>query len=159
MKGNKHMTDIMIIGAKIQYYRKQFSMTQEELAKKLGVSTQAVSKWEQKNSCPDITLLPQIADIFNISIDELFDRKGEKAIIYNAQQNLPWKDDEKLRFTVFCGHKLLTKKACKCIEGENLVNFNFHGVPYDIIGSAKFNCTNEKRSKFISNIVNKIKSD
>ena len=46
-------------------------LTQEDLAKLLGVSNQAVSKWETSNSCADIQLLPELAYIFNVSIDEL----------------------------------------------------------------------------------------
>ncbi len=61
----------MNLGKTITENRKLFSMTQEDLAAKLGVSPQAVSKWENNLSCPDITLLPDIANIFGISVDEL----------------------------------------------------------------------------------------
>ena len=60
------------IGQKIAYYRKLNGLTQGSLAEKLGVSTQAVSKWENSLCCPDIMLLPAIAKIFGITIDELF---------------------------------------------------------------------------------------
>ena len=63
------------IGERIAYYRRLNAMTQEELAQKLNISTQAVSKWEQKITSPDIMLLPELASIFNISIDELFGKK------------------------------------------------------------------------------------
>lgn len=59
------------IGERIAEYRKLMKMTQEELAEKLGVSGQAVSKWENDISCPDIMTLPLLADIFGISVDEL----------------------------------------------------------------------------------------
>ena len=64
----------MGLGKKIVYYRKNKNMTQEELAKQLGISNQAVSKWENEQSCPDVELLPKIADIFEITLDELFER-------------------------------------------------------------------------------------
>ena len=64
----------MGLGKKIAYYRKNKNMTQEELAKQLGISNQAVSKWENEQSCPDVELLPKIADIFEITLDELFER-------------------------------------------------------------------------------------
>ncbi|MCL1883202.1 MAG: helix-turn-helix domain-containing protein [Defluviitaleaceae bacterium] len=51
--------------------RRDKGITQEELAEYLGVSKAAVSKWEKKHSYPDITLLPQLATYFNVSIDEL----------------------------------------------------------------------------------------
>ena len=57
-----------IVGINIAYYRKINCLTQEELANLIGVSTQAVSKWEQQLTCPDIMLLPKIAKIFNITM-------------------------------------------------------------------------------------------
>ncbi len=59
------------LGKRIQAARKRLGMTQEQLAERLGVSGQAVSKWESDISCPDITALPTLADIFGISVDEL----------------------------------------------------------------------------------------
>lgn len=59
------------LGSRIAEYRKKKGMTQDQLAEHLGVSSQAVSKWENDLSCPDITLLPQLADYFNVTIDEL----------------------------------------------------------------------------------------
>ena len=59
------------IGNRISKYRKEKGLTQEELAAKLGVSSQAVSKWENDASCPDISLLPQLCRILGISVDEL----------------------------------------------------------------------------------------
>ena len=53
--------------------RKEKGYTQEKLAEMLGVTTAAVSKWECGNSYPDITLLPQLAEIFGVSLDYLFD--------------------------------------------------------------------------------------
>ena len=53
--------------------RREKGYTQEKLAEMLGVTTAAVSKWECGNSYPDITLLPQIAEIFDVSLDYLFD--------------------------------------------------------------------------------------
>lgn len=52
--------------------RKQKNLTQEQIAEALGVSSQAISKWETNTSYPDISLLPIIADYFGVSIDYLF---------------------------------------------------------------------------------------
>lgn len=54
--------------------RKQKGMTQEELAAVLGISEQAVSKWESGVCCPDIGLLPALADTFAVTLDELMGR-------------------------------------------------------------------------------------
>lgn len=64
------MTTIKI-NEQIAFLRKQKGLTQKELAVALGVTDQAVSKWESAQCCPDIQLLPDIADYFGVSIDEL----------------------------------------------------------------------------------------
>lgn len=61
----------MKIHEQIAFYRKQKGLTQEDLAKTLGVTNQAVSKWESAQCCPDIQLLPSLAAILDISVDEL----------------------------------------------------------------------------------------
>ena len=59
------------IGQRIAYYRKKAGLTQEELAEKCSVTPQAVSKWENDISAPDISLFPVLAELFNITCDEL----------------------------------------------------------------------------------------
>lgn len=65
------------LGKRISTLRREKELKQDELAEKLGVSSQAVSKWENDQTCPDISLLPLLANIFNISVDELL--TGKKA--------------------------------------------------------------------------------
>ena len=59
------------IGENIKNLRKRKEVTQEELAEHLGISFQSISKWERGDGFPDITMLPDLADFFDISIDEL----------------------------------------------------------------------------------------
>ena len=59
------------ISENIAALRKQAGITQEDLARKLNVSNQAVSKWEAGKCCPDIEVLPELAAFFEVSIDEL----------------------------------------------------------------------------------------
>ena len=61
------------IGNKIKAKRRERNFTQEELASMLGVTKAAVSKWENEESYPDIMLLPQIAQLFHMTMDDLFD--------------------------------------------------------------------------------------
>ncbi|MBQ3491453.1 MAG: helix-turn-helix transcriptional regulator, partial [Oscillospiraceae bacterium] len=61
----------MTIGTNIKRLRSAKNITQEQLAGYLGVSSQAVSRWECGTACPDISLLPQLADFFEITVDEL----------------------------------------------------------------------------------------
>lgn len=70
----------MKIGHKIRQMRIGAGMTQEQLATKLGVSAQSVSKWENEITMPDISLLPDIAETFGVSIDELFDLTAEQKL-------------------------------------------------------------------------------
>jgi len=63
------------IGRRINEYRRQRNITQEQLAETMGVTSQAVSKWENDISCPDISVLPQLADYFGVSLDLLI--RGE----------------------------------------------------------------------------------
>ena len=67
----------MQIGETIRKYRKEKSMTQEEMAKRLGVTPPAVNKWENGNSFPDIMLLAPIARLLDISVDTLLSFHGE----------------------------------------------------------------------------------
>ena len=59
------------IGNFIAQKRKELGFTQKELADRLNISFQAISKWEKGNGTPDISLLPQIAGILNTSVDAL----------------------------------------------------------------------------------------
>ena len=59
------------LGKRIVSHRKRLGLTQDQMAEKLGVTAQAVSKWENDQSCPDITMLPRLAELFGISADEL----------------------------------------------------------------------------------------
>lgn len=63
----------MEIGNKIKQLRYKSGLTQEQLASKLGISAQSISKWETSVTMPDISLLPALAGEFGVTIDELFD--------------------------------------------------------------------------------------
>ncbi len=59
------------LGKRIVQHRKKLGLTQDQLAEKLGVTAQAVSKWENDQSCPDINMLPRLAELFGTSTDAL----------------------------------------------------------------------------------------
>ena len=67
----------MTIGKRIGLLRRQKGLTQEELASHMGVSPQAVSKWENDQTCPDISALPKLAQLFGVTVDELLSGKEE----------------------------------------------------------------------------------
>lgn len=64
------------LGMMIAALRKEKGMTQLELAEKMGVTDKAVSKWERDLSCPDVNSLPKLAELFEISVDELMQTKA-----------------------------------------------------------------------------------
>ncbi len=68
----------MELGKKIRTLRFKAGLTQEQLAEKLGIGAQSVSKWENAATMPDITLLPLLAETFGVSIDDLFDLTTEQ---------------------------------------------------------------------------------
>ena len=67
------------LGMMIAELRKQQGMTQLELAEKMGVTDKAVSKWERDLSCPDVNSLPKLAQILEVSVDELMQIKTKSA--------------------------------------------------------------------------------
>ena len=75
----------MNIGETITQKRKSLGLTQQKLAEKLNVSYQAVSKWENGTTYPDVTMLPQIAGILNISIDALLGYPARSATKYDER--------------------------------------------------------------------------
>ena len=70
----------MELGKKIRQLRQKAQYTQEQLGEKLGVGAQAVSKWENAVGMPDISLLPALAEVFGVSIDDLFDLTAEQRL-------------------------------------------------------------------------------
>ena len=74
------------LGSRIAYLRKQKAMTQEELAEKMGVSSQAVSKWENDISSPDIQSLPKLARVLDITVDELLTGKTQEVQMLSPER-------------------------------------------------------------------------
>lgn len=71
----------MTIGKRIAHLRKEKGLTQEELAGHMGVSPQAVSKWENDQTCPDISALPKLARLLGVTVDELLEGKTETTAV------------------------------------------------------------------------------
>lgn len=96
----------MELGKKIRQLRFKAGLTQEQLADRLGIAAQSVSKWENAVAMPDISLLPLLAETFGVSIDDLFDLTAEQRLnrIENrmdAEEDLPqdvfWEYEEFLK--------------------------------------------------------------
>lgn len=101
----------MTLGKRIQYYRKRKQLTQEELAEKLMVSRQAISRWESDNNEPDVKTLLILANIFEITVDELV-RENEvnidnQNIIENGSEDIIIHQQEEILRTHRKNHRLL----------------------------------------------------
>lgn len=137
----------MTLGNRIAALRKEKGMTQEALAQQLAVSNQAVSKWEADQCCPDIQLLPGLADIFGVTIDTLFGRKTP-----SPEQELPWEDDDTLRVVLYAGRELLgghpaQEELTFCYEGPALnihsqINLSCGNVQGNATAGGNINCDN-----------------
>ncbi len=125
------------IGKRISENRKRKNIKQDELAEMLCVSPQAVSKWENDISCPDISLLPKLAEILGITVDELLSGKQESSVVFVPEENrksidemmcrivVNSSDGDKVRVNIPCA---LVKIAIECgmempqISGNDSVN-------------------------------------
>ncbi len=126
----------MSIGRNIAKFRKAKDLTQTEFGDLLGVSNQAVSKWEMEINMPDVMLLPEIAKVLGITLNQLYDITDEVSKVevvnlaphYDLVANLPWEDDGVIRGVVFEGRKLL-----KAEEGlTQTFTFEITGNPRDV---------------------------
>ena len=89
----------MSIGENIARLRKEKGWTQAEFGEMLGVSNQAVSKWESEMSMPDVMILPQISKLFGISIESLYEEADDGDFIIDNPKN-PISSDEDNRVLV-----------------------------------------------------------
>jgi len=62
----------ILIGERILEYRRKHGINQQKFGEMLGVTSQAVSKWERDVCCPDISLLPELAEVLGVELGELF---------------------------------------------------------------------------------------
>lgn len=132
--------DNKTLGQRIAHYRKLRGITQEELGEKCGVSSQAVSKWENDISAPDITLIGTLSEIFGISADELLGLKREVATAVKPETideerlllrvNIDSNDGDKVRINVpyKLGLVLMQSGAVGDKNSDALKNIDFKQI-------------------------------
>lgn len=103
----------MELGKKIRQLRYKAGLTQEQLAEKLGIGAQSVSKWENQAAMPDITTLPMLAEIFGVTIDDMFDLTNEQR--FNRIENRMDMEDD-LPQDVFLEYEEFLKTQ---LDGQN----------------------------------------
>ena len=131
--------DFSRLGENIASLRRAAGLTQELLADRLGVTSQAVSKWERQLSCPDVSLLPAMAETFGVDIDALFAvAEPDSAPAIDA---LPWEEDGRVRIAVFEGKRLCPREVYECPDGEEMVLLirheeGRHALPFGMVKPA-----------------------
>ena len=141
------------IGKRISALRREKGLKQEDIAQALDVSSQAVSKWENDQSCPDISLLPKLAKLLGVSVDRLLSGEEEKPAVELVSEQkrkdikdmmlrvvIDSKDGEKVRINVpmvllqvatETGIGMLEisgSSAIKNIDWEQIINLVQQGV-------------------------------
>ena len=158
------------IGSKIRELRRRDSRTQEELASVLGVTAQAVSRWESGGSYPDMEIVPAIANFFGVSIDELFGYHGEREAKVDALlakvdeldiQNM--RDDVTMDECIdllreglaeFPGNEKIMHRLAVMLNDtgwfrhENWRHYEEGYVDSEDFGYIKYNCDPEKQNKY-----------
>lgn len=95
----------MDLGNNLSQFRKKSGLSQEEVADKLGVSRQTISKWETNDTIPDIYQSKKLAKLYHISLDKLIDFDVEMSKIETVIQNSDEKKDSKINWTKAWGKK------------------------------------------------------
>ena len=111
-------TKMIKLGEKIKSLRKQKNISQEVFANYLGVSFQAVSKWENGNTMPDVTMIPAIASFFGVSTDELFDFN-----VFEMEKQIDEICDEayKYRFTDTPKSEAILREGLQRFPGNEII--------------------------------------
>lgn len=126
---------------RITQLRKERAMTQEQLAQELGITAQAVSKWENGQSYPDILLLPKLAEVYGVRVDELLGCAPEKDEDEAPALALPWSDESNtIHAVLFAGHTLIGEKDVTNCPEASRISFQYEGGALNIRSYFAVNC-------------------
>lgn len=122
----------MTIGKRICQLRRARGMTQDAMAEQLGVSPQAVSKWENDQTCPDISLLPKLARFLGVTVDHLLTGEQEEKLQMQTAPDTQHKrvEDMVLRISVDSpdGEKVRVNLPMSLARMSNEMGFNLDGL-------------------------------
>lgn len=122
----------MTIGKRIGQLRRARGMTQDAMAEQLGVSPQAVSKWENDQTCPDISLLPKLARFLGVTVDHLLTGEQEEKLQVQTAPDTQHKrvEDMVLRISVDSpdGEKVRVNLPMSLVRMSNEMGFNLDGL-------------------------------
>lgn len=131
----------MNIGNNIAVLRKKKGITQEELSNELGVSAQAVSKWENNSSCPDVSLLTKIADYFGVSVDALLRTQEDDIVDLAEEKEDNVKPDDKKNIVI----KIMQQNG-----KENVIKVPFKFVKLGLNIGTMFGLDKDISSKIVT---------
>ena len=111
----------MILEEQIKHYRKQAGLSQEKMAEKIGVSRQAITKWENGTGTPDIANLMAISELFQVSVDELMsnEKSDKKQSEYIYESKTEYDIDNKKNYDIKLGGA--NTVVIKAYDGEKVL--------------------------------------
>lgn len=137
----------MDLGNKIANLRKKNNLSQEELADKIGVTRQTISKWELNNTTPDIMQAKKISEVFSISLDELTDNNTDNILI-NKVSNTEKLAALTIKILKFIGVSLLIFFILIFILAIIIYKNKFKNRDYNVIGKYSITCSLDNETYF-----------
>lgn len=137
----------MDLGNRIANLRKKNNLSQEELADKIGVTRQTISKWELNNTTPDIMQAKKISEVFSISLDELTDNNMDNILI-NKVNNTEKLAALTIKILKFIGVSLLIFFILIFILAIIMYKNKFKNRDYNVIGKYSITCSLDNETYF-----------
>ena len=137
----------MDLGNRIANLRKKNNLSQEELADKIGVTRQTISKWELNNTTPDIMQAKKISEVFSISLDELTDNNMDNILI-NKVSNTEKLAALTIKILKFIGVSLLIFFILIFILAIIMYKNKFKNRDYNVIGKYSITCSLDNETYF-----------
>ena len=137
----------MDLGNRIANLRKKNNLSQEELADKIGVTRQTISKWELNNTTPDIMQAKKISEVFSISLDELTDNNMDNILI-NKVSNTEKLASLTIKILKFIGVSLLIFFILIFILAIIMYKNKFKNRDYNVIGKYSITCSLDNETYF-----------
>ena len=137
----------MDLGNRIANLRKKNNLSQEELADKIGVTRQTISKWELNNTTPDIMQAKKISEVFSISLDELTNNNMDNILI-NKVNNTEKLAALTIKILKFIGVSLLIFFILIFILAIIMYKNKFKNRDYNVIGKYSITCSLDNETYF-----------